>query len=118
MSKLANRVKVTTSTIGSGSPITLGNPEDGFFDFTEAGISDGDTVRYVIEDGNNFEIGTGVFTASGTTLTRNPEETLVSGTADITSPSAITLSGASTVFVTASPRNFSYQTAMTLIYGV
>ena len=39
MSKLANRVKVTTSTIGSGSPITLGNPEDGFFDFTEAGIS-------------------------------------------------------------------------------
>ena len=79
-------------------------------------FSDGDTVRYVIENGNNFEIGTGVYTASGTTLTRNAEQTLVSGTAGTTSE--ITLSGTSTVFITAATRNFSYQTAMTLIYGV
>jgi len=117
MSKLANRVKVSTSTTGTGT-ITLGSPEDGFYDFAEGGILDGQTVRYVIENGNNFEIGTGVFTASGTTLSRTPEETLVSGTADITSPSAITLAGNSTVFITASSKNFSYQTAISLIYGM
>ena len=113
MSKLANRIKVATSTTGTGT-LTLGSPEDGFYDFAEGGISDGETVRYVIENGNNFEIGTGVYTASGTTLTRNPEQTLVSGTAGT---SAITLAGTSSVFVTAAAKNFSYQTAMTLIYG-
>ena len=115
MSTLGDRIKVSTSTTGTGT-IALGSPEDGFYDFSEGGISDGDTVRYVIENGNNFEIGTGVYTASGTTLTRNAEQTLVSGTAGTTSE--ITLSGTSTVFITAATRNFSYQTAMTLIYGV
>ena len=115
MSTLGDRIKVSTSTTGTGT-ITLGSPEDGFYDFSEGGISDGDTVRSVIENGNNFEIGTGVYTASGTTLTRNAEQTLVSGTAGTTSE--ITLSGTSTVFITAATRNFSYQTAMTLIYGV
>ena len=100
MSTLGDRIKVSTSTTGTGT-ITLGSPEDGFYDFSEGGISDGDTVRYA---------------ASGTTLTRNAEQTLVSGTAGTTSE--ITLSGTSTVFITAATRNFSYQTAMTLIYGV
>ena len=118
MSRLVDRVKVSTSTTGNTTPITLGSPEEGFFDFAEAGISNGDTVRYVIENGDNFEIGTGVYLSSGTTLSRNPEQTLVGGNADISSPSRITLAGTSTVFITAAAKNFSYQTAMTLIYGV
>ena len=52
MSKLGNRIKVGVSAIPSGAQgtLTLGSPEDGFFDFAEGGIADQDTVRYVIEE--------------------------------------------------------------------
>ena len=118
MSKLGDRIKVGVSAIPGGAQgtLTLGNPEDGFFDFTEGGILDQNTVRYVIEEGNDFEIGIGKFTASGTTLSRDTvEQSLISGSAGTTKINASTNS---VVFVTATSRNFSYQTAMTLIYGV
>ena len=54
-----------------------------------------DVVQYVIEEGSKFEIGTGTYTSSGTTLTRTPTESSESDN------SAITLSGTTTVSVTA-----------------
>jgi len=91
---LGNRAKMSTSTTGTGT-ITLGSALSGYQTFAQAGITNGQTVRYAIEDGTNFEIGSGVFTSSGTTLTRNVTESS-------NSDNAINLSGSGEVFITAS----------------
>ena len=88
---LGNRIKCATATTGTGT-ITIGNAEDGFQTFSSGGISDGDVVRYSIEDGNAFEIGNGTFTSSGNTLSRTLLES--------STGSLLDLSGDSVVFVT------------------
>jgi hypothetical protein len=93
MPKLANRAWMSTATSGTGT-ITLGSALSGYQSFADAGIANGDTVRYTIVDGANWEVGTGTYTSSGTTLTRTVQE---SSSAD----SAITLSGSATVFISA-----------------
>jgi hypothetical protein len=96
---------MTTATTGTGT-ITLGSALGGFQTFTEAGVTDGQTVQYCIEDAANFEIGTGVFTASGTTLTRSVSESS-------NSDNAINLSGTAIVFITAVAADLTSNVAIT-----
>ena len=84
---------MSTSTTGTGT-ISLGSALSGYQSFENAGITNGQTIRYAIEDGTAFEIGSGTYTSSGTTLTRSVTESS-------NSDNAITLSGNAEVFVTA-----------------
>jgi hypothetical protein len=105
MPVLVNRAKMSTSTTGTGT-ITLGSAVSGFQTFADAGISDGQTVRYVIEDGANFEIGNGTYGSSGTTLSRSVIESS-------NSDSAISLSGDAFVFIGAIARDITSDVAIT-----
>ena len=98
MAKLYNLARMTTATAGTGA-ITLGSAVSGYLTFAAAGVSNGETVTYGIKDGSGSEIGEGVYTASGTTLTR-------SGIKSTNSDSAISLSGSAEVFITPSHRHF------------
>ena len=91
--KLANRAFVLTSTTGTGS-ISLGSVVAGYQSFSAAGITDGDTVRYTIEDGTSWEIGTGTLSNSVGTMARSVIDSSGGG-------SALTLSGNAKVFLTA-----------------
>lgn len=91
MAKLYNLARMTTATTGTGT-ITLGSAVSGYLTFALAGVSNGDIVDYAIKDGSSSEHGRGVYTTSGTTLTR----TVVNST---NSNAAITLSGTAEVFI-------------------
>ena len=64
-----DRVKVSSTTTGTGT-FTLGSAAAGFQDFSV--IGDGNTTYYTIVDSTagDWEVGIGVYTSSGTTLSR------------------------------------------------
>lgn len=93
---LADRVKETTTTAGTGT-ITLDGATTGFQSF--AVVGNGNTTYYSIvgQTGNEWEVGVGTYTSSGTLLART---TVLSNSAG-TQPTALTFSaGTKDVFVT------------------
>lgn len=97
MAKLYDLARVSTATVGTGT-ITLGAAVSGYLTFALAGVTDGETIAYGINDGANSEAGEGIYTSSGTTLTRNVNNSTNSN-------ALISLSGTAQVFITPRPRD-------------
>lgn len=96
MSHKLNLVRVLTTASGTGTSITLGGAySQSFMTPAEAGAIDGRTYTYLISDGNNWEIGRGAYTASGTTLDRTT--VLASRSGGTLGTSRISLSGSAQV---------------------
>lgn len=91
---LANGVKETTTTTGTGT-VTLA-AVTGSVRFSQA-FSTGDIASYAIKDGDNWEWGIGTVGAGNTLARTTIIATLVAGTYTATSASAITLSGSADV---------------------
>lgn len=94
MASLLNRARMTTSTAGTGT-VTLGSAVTRFASFAEAGAADATVYHYLIEDGDDFEVGLGTYTSAGTTLSR--DTVLLSKIAGVSGTTKITLSGSATV---------------------
>lgn len=75
MAKLYNLAAMTVASTGTGT-ITLGSAAtiNGvlYLSFAAAGVSNGEVVAYSINDVGGSEVGTGTYTAAGTTLSRTP----------------------------------------------
>ena len=92
---LANRVKETTTTAGTGT-VTLLGASTGYQSF--AIIGNTNTTYYTIagQTGNEWEVGIGTYSTTGPTLTR----TTVLANSSATQPSALNFSaGTKDVFV-------------------
>jgi hypothetical protein len=67
---IADRVKETTITSGTGAVTLSGRTFGGFQTFSGA-IGDGNTTYYCIQNEDQFEIGIGTYTAGSNTLSRD-----------------------------------------------
>lgn len=100
MAKLANRAKMTISSTGTGN-ITLASAVAGYQSFLDAGVSDGDQIRYIVEDnsGADWEIGTAAVSNNSTVLVRTVEESSAANNA------ALNLTSSATVFIGVTARD-------------
>jgi len=110
--KILNRVKMTVASAPGTGSITLGSALQQYQSMSDAGVSDGDTVPYVIEDLSlpGWEIGTGTYTASGTILART---TVLMSSAGGT----IKISATANAIVMVSPSQANLQSTDTLTSG-
>ena len=99
---LANWVKQGTSTTGTGTITLDGTPPAGYVAFSDA-FNDGEGIFYVIEDGNNREVGYGELTAGASwTLTRGiVYEKLEGGVHERFPATPLNLSGSAVVTIDA-----------------
>ena len=108
--KLYNLARMTTATTGTGA-ITLGAAVTDFLTFAQAGVADGETITYAIEDGTKREMGRGVYTHGTLSLTRSVKNSSAGGT------TPITLSGSAQVFIAVSAEDMTGYDETALSYS-
>jgi hypothetical protein len=92
---LANRVKVPVASAPGTLDITLSTTaETGYQNFSDGGISNGDTVRFVVEDGDAWEISTGTYTSSTNVLTRTLTESSTGSLLDLSADAIVFITAA------------------------
>jgi len=100
---LGNWVQETTVTTGTGTMTLVAVSDQA--EFIDA-VAEGTVVDYtILDDNGNKEVGRGTTGASKTLARTTVITTLVSGTYDDTSPTAITLSGSATVILSIAAEN-------------
>lgn len=104
--KIFNRARMTTATAGTGT-VTLASAVTSFATFAEASILDGDLVHYLMEEGNDFEIGIGTYTAAGTTLSR--DTVILSKIGGAAGTTKMTLAGTATVSLVVAAQDHATQ---------
>lgn len=105
---LANRVKVPVASAPGTQDITLSTTaETGYQNFSDGGISNGDTVRFVVEDGDAWEISTGTYTSSSNTLTRTLTESSTGSLLDLSADAIVFITAAAEDIVPESGGTFS-----------
>lgn len=102
MPNFLNRVKMTTATTGTGT-LTLGSAVSTFRSFATAGAVNAAVYSYLIQEGTAWEVGRGVYTTSGTTLSRVLVES--------STGSLISLAGAATVAQIAAAHDLKFMGA-------
>lgn len=105
MRKFLNNVRVNIATTGIGTVTCSSAYSDKSLTEVEASAVDGETYTYKLEEGNDFEIGEGVYTAAGRTLTR--ATVLVSKIGGVASTTKMTLGGAATLRIVSTARDFN-----------
>lgn len=108
-----NIAKMRSSTVGTGT-LTLTTAMSGFLTFALAGVVNGERVTYTIRDGSNTEVGQGIYTTVGLTLTR---ATILSST---NGGAAISCTGNQVVMITIAAEDITpfasyYSTAPTVV---
>ena len=122
---LANRVKVPVASAPGTGTITLSTTaETGYQNFSDGGISNGDTVRFVVEDGDAWEISTGTYTASTNALTRTLTESSTGSLLDLSADAIVFITAAAEDIVPESGGTFSgsitvdNDSGVKVVYGV
>lgn len=101
MNLLLNRAKANTTTTGTGAA-TPGTAVTPFRTWASSGAVSGNRYRYLIEDGFNWEVGSGIY--NGTTITRPGPG--VDPSFDSSSGSLLNLSGSATIACVANTNSF------------
>ena len=99
MVKLLNRAKMSVSGTPSTGNITLNAAITNYQTFAQAGAVDTDVIRYAVEDGAAWEVGSAVLSTSATVMARTVEESSNSN-------NAVDLTSSAIVFATVSAADF------------